>query len=677
MALPQIKLDERTFQDLVDEAKSRIPRYCPEWTNHNVSDPGVTMIELFAYMVDQLLYQINRVPEKNYRAFLDMIGVRMAPPNAARAEVTFRLSAPQPNPLVIPKSTEVATVRTEGYQARIFSTEQDLLIIPPVLRYILTTPNSVTFTNQTELVTDPKFPRSIEVFQTEPQPGNALYLGFDSDIARNTLVLGLDSENLGVGINPLDAPLIWEYWDTQENDWRTLEVVRDTSEGLTIPYAEVELYVPQTAGQREIEVGDEKFLGSWLRCRYKELEANQPGYNQSPVIKKFTSYSIGGTVGVAHSQIVRLEELGRSSGEPGQRFTLKNTPMLALNPTEQETILIDGVEGHPAELWKQRPDFSESGPYDKHFTCDYVSGEICFGPALRDPSGVEQQRGAIPPYGSRIIMTAYRTGGGTEGNVGSQTITVLKTSLPYVAGVTNLRAASGGTNSESLEHALARGPRALRARNRAVTAEDFEVLTREATSGVARVRCLTPGPLDKQPIEDRVEPGTVVLMVVPEVDENLRELRPEHLNVPAGMRVDIMSYLDERRLLTTQVDLTNPRYQWVTVQARIKTTNAFVNERVKREAERRLYRFLRPVQGGPDVNLRYETAGEGWPFGRVLYHSEIYPILQTIEGVEFVEKVEVFPVNDVIRGQAGAPQSVINPGPRGLLCSYRHQIILV
>ena len=150
MALPQIKLDERTFQDLVDEAKLRIPRYCPEWTNHNVSDPGVTLIELFAYMVDQLLYQVNRVPEKNYRAFLDMIGVRLAPPNAARAEVTFRLSAAQPNTLVIPKGTEVATPRTESNEAQIFTTESDLSIVPPELKYVLTTPNSQVFTDQSK-----------------------------------------------------------------------------------------------------------------------------------------------------------------------------------------------------------------------------------------------------------------------------------------------------------------------------------------------------------------------------------------------------------------------------------------------------------------------------------------------------------------------------------------------
>ena len=677
MALPQIKLDERTFQDLVDEAKLRIPRYTPEWSNHNVSDPGVTLIELFAYMVDQLLYQINRVPEKNYRAFLDMIGVRMAPPNPSRSEVTFRLSGPQPNPLVIARGTEVATVRTEGRDARIFTTESDLMIVPPDLKYVLISPNSQPY-SYTDLSSDvlAKQTRPVTVFPAEPGPGNAFYLGFDQNIARNTLIVTLDSEKLGVGINPDDAPLVWDYWDELEGDWRTLEVLRDTTGGLTIPFGEVELNVPVTAGQREIEMPSEPFLAWWIRCRYNTLATAQPGYNMSPVINKFGSYTIGGTIPASHSQIVRMEELGRSSGEPGQHFTLKNTPVLTLNAKENETILVIDVETGLEELWKHVADFGESGPADKHFVCDYVTGELSFGPALRNPAGVEAQRGAVPPYNCRIVMAAYRTGGGTEGNVGTQTITVLKSSLPYVAGVTNLRPSSGGTNAESLEHALMRGPSTLRARNRAVTSEDFEVLTREATSGVARVRCLTPGRLDKND-EDRPAPGQVLVMVVPEVDENLRELRPEHLSIPAGMRSDIMEYLDERRLLTTQLELVTPKYQWITVQARIKTMNPFVNERVKREAERRLYRFLRPVQGGPDPNLRFDKPAEGWPWGRILYASELFPVLQMIEGVEYVERVEIFPVIDLMRGQPGPAAQVINPGARGLLCSYRHQVVLV
>ena len=76
--LPAPNLDDRTFQDLVDEAKRLVQQRCPEWTDHNVSDPGVTLIEAFAQMVDQLIYRLNRVPDRNYVKFLELIGVELA-----------------------------------------------------------------------------------------------------------------------------------------------------------------------------------------------------------------------------------------------------------------------------------------------------------------------------------------------------------------------------------------------------------------------------------------------------------------------------------------------------------------------------------------------------------------------------------------------------------------------
>ena len=87
--LPKSNLDDRAYQDLVDECLLRIPRYCPEWTNYNPSDPGVTMVELFAWLTDQMLMRFNQVPRRNYVAFLEMLGIRLQPPAPARTEVTF------------------------------------------------------------------------------------------------------------------------------------------------------------------------------------------------------------------------------------------------------------------------------------------------------------------------------------------------------------------------------------------------------------------------------------------------------------------------------------------------------------------------------------------------------------------------------------------------------------
>ena len=121
MPLPVPNLDDRRFQDLVDDAKRLVQQRCPEWTDHNVSDPGVTLIETFAYMVDQLLYRLNRVPDRNYVKFLELIGVRLFPPVPARAPVTFWLSAPPEEVLVVPGGRWCPRVRTDTDEAVIFS----------------------------------------------------------------------------------------------------------------------------------------------------------------------------------------------------------------------------------------------------------------------------------------------------------------------------------------------------------------------------------------------------------------------------------------------------------------------------------------------------------------------------------------------------------------------------
>src|SRR6478672_8931247 len=113
MALPVPNLDDRRFQDLVDDAKRMVMRRCPEWTDHNVSDPGVTLIETFAYMTDQLLFRLNQVPDRLYVKFLELIGLQMLPATPAKAPVTFWLSAPAVADVSIGPGTTVATVRTD------------------------------------------------------------------------------------------------------------------------------------------------------------------------------------------------------------------------------------------------------------------------------------------------------------------------------------------------------------------------------------------------------------------------------------------------------------------------------------------------------------------------------------------------------------------------------------
>ena len=133
MALPAPNLDDRNFQDIVDEAKRLIPRYCPEWTNHNLSDPGVALIELFAWMSEMVMYRLNQVPDRLYVKFLDLVGIEPFPPSVATTHLTFWLSTVLGHAVTVPAASEVATPSSGTGEDVIFSTLEDLVISPPTL----------------------------------------------------------------------------------------------------------------------------------------------------------------------------------------------------------------------------------------------------------------------------------------------------------------------------------------------------------------------------------------------------------------------------------------------------------------------------------------------------------------------------------------------------------------
>ena len=650
MSLPSPKLDDRTFQDIVNEARALIPRYCPEWTDHNLSDPGITLIELFAWMMEMLLYRVNRIPEKNLIAFLDLLGVRLMPPAAARADVTFRLSAPQDKPVVIPAGTEVATVRTTATEAIVFSTDHDLRIVPPTPIYFLLASGEEEFRDMSDTLVRPGnlFP----VFADPPQPGNAFYVGFQENLAGNVLALQFRCATEGIGIDPEHPPLAWECWHHERHLWIPVPVLRDDTGGLN-RRGVVELALPYAFGATEVGLK----RAYWVRCRVTQPAPEQPMYTASPKVVLTDAYTIGGTVPATHAVPVIHETLGRSNGKPGQTFRVAHQPMLPLG--KDEVVEVEVEAGW--ERWEQVPDFATSGPNDKHFVCDPVAGEIRFGPAIRQPDGTTRQYGAIPPKGARIRLSRYRVGGGVVGNVGAHTLTVLKSSIPFVASVTNREAAFGGRDAETLEHAKMRGPRQLRTRNRAVTAEDFELLALEASSSVARARCVQPTPEKKDP-----PPGTVRLYLVPALEGVLRPT-PRQLQIPDALARQVLAYLDERRLLGTRLEIRTPPYVWVSVQVKIKVENRLEAETVRQRVEAALYRFIHPLIGGRE--------GQGWPFGRDLYIADVYAIVHDIPGVEFIAEAKIFPVE--VRTGRLHPDTVHVVVPEGgLIASYRHLVVV-
>jgi predicted phage baseplate assembly protein len=652
MTLPSPNLDDRRFQDLVDDAKRLVQQRCPDWTDHNVSDPGVTMIELFASMVDQLLYRLNRVPDRNYVKFLDLIGVRLLPPTAAEADVTFWLSAPQPAEVAVPAGTEVATTRTEAEEAITFSVVQPLRIIPARLTHLAVTSGSAEVLDRMETL---RSGQGFACFDDVPRPGNALLIGLPEAVPRCAVVLRFECEVRGVGVDPENPPLCWEGWNGRS--WSRCEMARDDAGerrdgtgGLNQP-GDVVLHVP--GSHTASLIGGSR--AGWLRCRVLETEQGQRPYASSPVVRELSAYTVGGTTRVVHAEMVEDEMVGVSEGTPGQRFPLKQQPVV---PTGGPATLEVAGEDGGWEGWRPVDSFGDSGPDSKDFLLDHVSGEVSFGPAVREADGSLRQYGAVPAKGAVIRIPSYRTGGGRRGNVARETITVLKSSIPYITRVQNRLPATRGVDAEDMDAAKVRGPILLRTGNRAVTAEDYECLAQQAAPDVARVRCV--------PSNDSPSAGAVRVLVVPWINDDGRGgLRFEDLRPPDEMLATIAGYLGDRKVIGARVMVEPPVYQGITVVGRIRARARSDGQRLRTDAVEALHRHFHPLLGGAE--------GTGWDFGRPVHVGEVYSVLQRVRGTEYVEDVRLFAV-DPITGQHGEAVQRIQIERNSLVFSYRHQV---
>ncbi|MFE3180365.1 putative baseplate assembly protein [Streptomyces violascens] len=645
MALPAPHLDDRRFQQFVDDAKRYIQQRCPEWSDHNVSDPGVTLIEAVAHMADQLVYRLNRVPEKNQLAFLDLLGVTLFPPSAARASVTFWLSAPQTEPVLLPRGTEVATGRTETEEAVVFATEDDLTIVPCSLSHVLRQP---TGSAPEDCSQDVLGGTDVSVFSPSPLPGDVLLFGLSAALPNCTAAVRMESRVDGVGVDPRQPPLVWEAWTA--DGWTECEVAEDTTGGLNRP-GEVVLHMPATHAVSRMGRLD----AGWLRCRVVEAAPGQPFYSVSPTVRSASAFTIGGTTRVSHAETVRDESLGDSEGVPGQRLMLANAPVVGGARLE-----ISAGEGW--EEWEAVDDFASSGPFDRHFTLDAATGEIAFGPSVRQPDGTVRQFGAVPIKGAAIRASRYGTGGGRSGNVARGSIQVLRSSIPYISRVENREAARGGVDGETVEEAKIRAPIALRAQERAVTARDYEELARRAAPETARIACLAA---------DAAESGdnAVRVLVVPQaVPDRGGRLRFEQLVPGNELLGRVTSFLDERRPLGTRLAVGPPFYQGVTVVATLHSFRAAKADHVRDDALNALYSYLDPLTGG--------AHGTGWPFGRPLRAGEIFAALQRVPGVELVDEVLLHPA-DPLTGRRGDATDRIELSPSALLFPFDHRVRVI
>jgi predicted phage baseplate assembly protein len=246
--------------------------------------------------------------------------------------------------------------------------------------------------------------------------------------------------------------------------------------------------------------------------------------------------------------------------------------------------------------------FFDSAPNSRHYLCDPIKGEISFA---------DGRKGWVPPTARDSIKCEYRLGGGVAGNVGSNTLTVLKQSIAFVQGVTNPFPAQGGADPETIDEAKRRGTYAIKNRDRAITAEDYESLALAASRRVARAKCV------------QASDGSISLLLVPKAEREDGDARA----VPSRDLIDrVASYIDKRRLITARVNVGKPKLVPVSLELTISLKPGATADRVKSDVKDKVKHLLNPLKGGPKA--------DGWPFGRAVGKADLYPVVEGVEGVD-------------------------------------------
>jgi hypothetical protein len=421
--------------------------------------------------------------------------------------------------------------------------------------------------------------------------------------------------------------------------WRHVSLSADAGPDREVPLFEDEVTVTLDASKSQATEGRSVVKYRWRLVKLAEAEMSPP------YLKAIRLNTVS-----ALNTITNTEEmLGSSDGERDQVFELTRAPVLldaqvaVLEPDqppdeeleqlkkelkevdEKAEALLDAPEGESIQgqwvRWHRVSGFDASTPRSRHFVLDPVNGRVRFG---------DGKRGKVPPIGrDNIKAVLYHVHDGAAGNVEADAITVLRNpsdELANIRSVTNLEAAAGGSDAETLEQVRERGPQSLKYRQRAVTVDDFKWVARETSGEVAQVHSIpTRNP------KGLPEPGWVTVVIIPKSTA----AKP----VPNRALVRrVRDYLEDRALTNltagfSHVYVTGPAYVEATVRARVVPREPQKSDEIELRVLDRLEEFLHPLHGGPDRT--------GWELGRDVYLSEVHAEIEAVPGVDYAAHVDL------------------------------------
>ncbi|XVU28357.1 baseplate J/gp47 family protein [Actinoplanes sp. CA-054009] len=584
MTLPAPKLDDLTWADMMTAIRRRIPAESDgRWTLHAPADPGVTLLELFAYLLEQRLYWLDRAPDELIVAILRLLGLE--PPRPARAASTvLALTADRPGPPV--PVVPAGTVFSRDPSATIrFSLDSEVAVFP-------LDGAGADLPGAPVLGSDGR-PASARF--TLPLAGDHAAPGWLSLLVELDTAIPPSWAAEAVADVAPPAELTWSWFRPGDDRSGSFDEVEDG-----------------TGGLRRSGVVRLRPPAGWTTAdRGLLISTPAATFSAPPRLRRLTI-----NVSAARHQERRSAELAAPTAGwlrlPGQRLELPDAA----------GRLLDAALTLAGEEWRPVTDFAFGTSRDRIFRLDRPAGALVFGDGLT---------GRVPrPSGD--VRAAYTIGGGRDGNGGRTanwhpvlpppdaapppSAVPQPGTAPQPSALTaaNVVEARGGADPETVAQARERAAGALGEVTRAVTADDYVTLA-TTTPGVDVARAFaSPGEHPGFPCTP--VPGAMTVHIVPRVprgDLSAPDLVAAPRPDPGTLRA-VAGRLAAARLLTAEVFVRAPSYRVVRLRVDVSGRPAD-RARVAALAAAALRRYLDPLAGGDD--------GAGWPFGEPLRPSAL------------------------------------------------------
>jgi hypothetical protein len=672
MPIPQYRLDDRNFDDLVKELIARIPAHTPEWTNPQVGDPGRTLIDLFAWLADALLYRVNLLPERQRLEFLRLLNIPMKPARAAtgllsvvgkNSKTDRSIYVPQytkvKGPVDFETVEEISVLPVSGMVfAKRRPTKEEREVVASIKEELEQVYNIGTDTSE-QYVTTPLF-HDLRMdysgfdfaLDTIDQSIWIALLAAEGDEALKAAVKkSFDPDDDGVkviriGIEPRVKLIEFDDYVQQPQamnelwQWEMPSTRIDNNESVyTIPYVPLDIRDDATDGfvkrgivQLVLPVSNQIALpeNNIDRDIFAGTGNRPPRIDDEKIAKRLVSWirlrPKRTSAGLA------LDWVGINAVRIDQLRTVRNVIVATANGAPDLTVNLPGVSVEESSFqleveekdvgyrsWKASP-LHMAGGADKVFELDGEAGTIRFGDGLR---------GVIPEEGRRIRINQMRFGGGKSGNTAPGNLKSI--AIPDLE-VIQAIATQEGKDAETLDEAEKRIPQVLKHRDRAVTADDYRQIASE-TPGMelGRVEVL-PRFKPQQKLFDIL--GVISVMVLPAVP--LR--RPPNPRPDRNILSRVHGYVDQRRPIGVELYVIGVEYIPLGVGVTVTIREGFQKIQVLQNVRSALYDFLWPLSPGGHGQT-------GWPLGQAVDNQELAVIVARVSGVLTVEGVTLFARN--------------------------------